>query len=181
VLQIVRGAIGAQERTLEHRSVMALSAVLTLVAHGARGRAYCGTGRACTDRQGHGYSGLVSGLTSAVREPRSWFLRANAAERERTRSSNWPAARGPRAERSGWGRDDLVSSSGLRGHRARRGICPGFAIFSTCRFWDRPGGRQRAARPGDADDEYRPRMSLPFKLLPVRWAVDGWGCSAGPW
>jgi len=175
VLQIVRGAIGAQN-VPSSTVVMALSAVLTLVAMAPVGaRIAERAGPVLTDKATD-TSGLVSGLTSAVREPLGGFLRANAAERERTRFFELARRTRPEAERERVGRDDLVVViPAFVVTELAEAFALGFAIYLPFLVIDLVVANVLLALGMQMMNPTQ--VSLPFKLL-LFVAVDGWGLLA---
>jgi type III secretion protein R len=175
VLQIVRGAIGAQN-VPSSTVVMALSAVLTLVAMapvGARIAERAGPllGGKTTDS-----SALVAGLVSAVREPLGGFLRANAAERERSRFFELARRARPEVERDRVGRDDLVVViPAFVVTELTEAFALGFAIYLPFLVIDLVVANVLLALGMQMMNPTQ--VSLPFKLL-LFVAVDGWGLLA---
>src|SRR5512144_2021702 len=85
VLQIVRGAIGAQNIP-SNTVVMALAAALTLLAMAPVGsRIYDRAKPLLESEKVSDTSTFVKGALDATREPLRDFLRANASEREHNR------------------------------------------------------------------------------------------------
>src|SRR5688572_4388738 len=108
VLQIVRGAIGAQN-VPSNVIVMALAGALTLLAMAPLGSRV--TARAepvLATAEERPTTVWVVALWEAVREPVRGFLRANASARERGRFFDAARAARPAADRDGVGRDDLL-------------------------------------------------------------------------
>jgi type III secretory pathway component EscR len=84
VLQIVRGAVGAQN-VPSGAVVMALSAALTLLAMAPLGAHILERATPLWEGKAKDTTTLVSGLVDATRDPLRSFLRANASRRERVR------------------------------------------------------------------------------------------------
>jgi type III secretion protein R len=85
VLQIVRGAIGAQ-KVPSNTVIMALSGALTLLAMAPVGsRISDRAGPLLRPEKAQETSALVEGAIEATREPLRGFLKANGSERERNR------------------------------------------------------------------------------------------------
>jgi type III secretion protein R len=175
VLQIVRGAIGAQN-VPSSTVVMALSAVLTLVAMAPVGSRIAERAGPLLTEKTTDTSALVSGLTSAVREPLGGFLRANAAERERTRFFELARRTRPEAERDQVGRDDLVVViPAFVVTELAEAFALGFAIYLPFLVIDLVVANVLLALGMQMMNPTQ--VSLPFKLL-LFVAVDGWGLLA---
>src|SRR6266542_3631710 len=84
VLQIVRGAIGAQN-VPSGTVVMALSAALTVLAMAPVGSRILERAAPLWEGKVRDTSALVTGLVEATRDPMRGFLQSNASERERVR------------------------------------------------------------------------------------------------
>src|SRR5690349_12927127 len=84
VLQIVRGAVGAQN-VPSGSVVMALSAALTLLAMAPVGGRIIERATPLWEGKVKDTTALVTGLVDAARDPVRSFLRANASEREKGR------------------------------------------------------------------------------------------------
>src|SRR5580692_3720034 len=108
VLQIVRGAIGAQS-VPSSTVVMALAAALTMLAMAP-------VGQKIADRAAPLFSAreapdtvtLVEGTLTALREPMREFLKANADGREKERFLQVARSSRPEPERAGVTADDLT-------------------------------------------------------------------------
>lgn len=175
VLQIVRGAIGAQN-VPSNTVIMALSASLTLLAMAP-------VGSRIADRAGPLLSGkeadtsaLVSGLVDATREPLRNFLRANASEREKSRFFEIAKLARPEAERSAVGRDDFVILiPAFVISELIEAFALGFAIYLPFLIIDLVVSNVLLALGMQMMNPTQ--VSLPFKLL-LFVAVDGWGLLA---
>ncbi len=176
VLQIVRGAIGAQN-VPSNTVIMALAGALTLLAMAP-------VGTRIGDRAGPLFIGdkakdttaLVSGVIEATREPLRGFLRANASERERTRFYEIARQARPEAERAEVGRDDLVVViPAFVTTELVEAFALGFAIYLPFLIIDLLVSNVLLALGMQMMNPSQ--VSLPFKLL-LFVAVDGWGLLA---
>ncbi|MEB2312578.1 MAG: type III secretion system export apparatus subunit SctR [Sorangiineae bacterium] len=174
VLQIVRGAIGAQN-VPSNTVVMALAGALTLIAMAPVGSRIAD--RAAPLLEGkHETSELVSGIIEATREPIRAFLRANASARERGRFYEIARAARPEAERSRVGRDDLVVViPAFVVSELIEAFALGFAIYLPFLIVDLVVSNVLLALGMQMMNPTQ--VSLPFKLL-LFVAVDGWGLLA---
>jgi type III secretion protein R len=108
VLQIVRGAIGAQGIP-SSTVIMALSAALTLMAMAPVGdKILARAGPLLSAKSVPEASALVEHGLEAIREPMRDFLRANASEDERARFLDVAKRARPDADRASVGADDLT-------------------------------------------------------------------------
>ncbi len=108
VLQIVRGAIGAQN-VPSSTVIMALAGALTLLAMAPVGEAiFTRAAPLATARPAPDTLTLLEGGVDAVREPMRGFLRANSNERERARFLAVARSARPEADRARVTADDLV-------------------------------------------------------------------------
>ncbi len=176
VLQIVRGAIGAQG-VPSNTVVMALAAALTMLAMAPVGTRIAERaeplweGEAVKDTPV-----LVAGLFKATVEPVRDFLRANASERERQRFFELARAARPDAERDQVGRDDLVVLiPSFMVTELLEAFALGFAIYLPLLVIDLVVGNVLLALGMQMMNPTQ--VSLPFKLL-LFVAVDGWGLLA---
>ncbi|MBX3182829.1 MAG: type III secretion system export apparatus subunit SctR [Polyangiaceae bacterium] len=176
VLQIVRGAIGAQG-VPSNTVVMALAAALTMLAMAPVGTRIAERaeplweGEAVKDTPV-----LVAGLFKATVEPIRDFLKANASERERQRFFELARAARPEAERDQVGRDDLVVLiPSFMVTELLEAFALGFAIYLPLLVIDLVVGNVLLALGMQMMNPTQ--VSLPFKLL-LFVAVDGWGLLA---
>lgn len=176
VLQIVRGAIGAQN-VPSNTVITALAAALTLIAMSP-------VGSRIADRAGPLFEGeivedtsaLVEGLIDATREPMRDFLSANGSERERSRF--FQIAREVRApeERADVGQRDLVVViPAFVTTELIEAFALGFAIYLPFLVIDLVVSNVLLALGMQMMNPTQ--VSLPFKLL-LFVAVDGWGLLA---
>jgi type III secretion protein R len=108
VLQIVRGAIGAQGIP-SSTVIMALSASLTLMAMAPVGdKILARAGPLLSAKTTPDATSLIEHGVDAVREPMRDFLRANASEGERSRFLDVAKHARPEADRAAVGADDLT-------------------------------------------------------------------------
>jgi len=176
VLQIVRGAIGAQS-VPTNTVIIAFAGALTVLAMAP-------LGTRIADRAGpllepaamNDSAAWVGGMLTATREPLRAFLKANGSARERERFYQIALAARPEAERAGVGRDDLVILvpafvvSELIGAFAL-----GFAIYLPFLVIDLVVSNVLLALGMQMMSPTQ--VSLPFKLL-LFVAIDGWGLLA---
>lgn len=175
VLQIVRGAIGAQG-VPSGTVVTALAASLTLLAMAPvlqrvsdRAEPLLEGPRAAADS-----STLVRGVIEAVREPLRSFLQANADPREQARFAEVArraAAGGPAAGAS----DFAVLGPAFLSTELREAFALGFALYLPFLVIDLVVANVLVAL---GLQQLQPtQVSLPFKLL-LFVAIDGWGLLA---
>ncbi len=107
VLQIVRGAVGAQN-VPSGAVIMALSGALTILAMAPLGSQILERAAPLWDGKAKDTSALVAGLVDATRDPMRGFLRANASERERVRFFEVAKNARPEPDRAEVGTDDFV-------------------------------------------------------------------------
>lgn len=176
VLQIVRGAIGAQSVPTS-TVIMAFAGALTVLAMAP-------VGSRIADRAGplleparmEDSTAWVGGMLEATREPIRAFLKANGSGRERERFFQIARAARPEPERAQVGRDDLVILvpafvvSELIGAFAL-----GFAIYLPFLVIDLVVSNVLLALGMQMMSPSQ--VSLPFKLL-LFVAIDGWGLLA---
>ena len=176
VLQIVRGAIGAQN-VPSNVIVMALASALTLLAMapvGSRIAARAEPLLAPSAEQGTTTWAL--GLVDAAREPIRNFLRGNASARERTRFYEIARAARPKAERDGVGRDDwVILIPAFVVTELLAAFALGFALYLPFLVLDLVVANVLLALGMQMLNPTQ--VSLPFKLL-LFVAVDGWGLLA---
>ncbi|HET9930279.1 MAG TPA: type III secretion system export apparatus subunit SctR [Polyangiaceae bacterium] len=173
VLQIVRGAIGAQN-VPSNLIVMALAGALTLLAMAPVGSRIASRSEPLfspgADKDTQSW---VVGLVEAAREPVRGFLRGNASERERNRFYEVARAARPPAERSAVERDDLtVLVPAFVVSELARAFALGFAIYLPFLILDLVVANVLLALGMQMLNPTQ--VSLPFKLL-LFVAVDGWG------
>ena len=175
VLQIVRGAIGAQNIP-SNSVILALSASLTLLAMAPVGsRIIDRAGPVLADRPAD-TSELVSATLEAVREPMRDFLRANSSDRERNRFYEIARAARPENERDSVGRDDLVLIiPAFVVTELIEAFALGFAIYLPFLVIDLVVSNVLLSLGMQMMNPTH--VSLPFKLL-LFVAVDGWGLLA---
>lgn len=176
VLQIVRGAIGAQN-VPSNTVVMALSAALTLLAMAPVGSRIADRAAPlfATDAV-QDTTKLVKGAIEATREPLRDFLRANASPREHERFYEIARMARPEAERGDVGKNDMVIViPAFVVTELIEAFALGFAIYLPFLIIDLVVSNVLLAlgmqmmNPG--------QVSLPFKLL-LFVAIDGWGLLA---
>jgi type III secretion protein R len=176
VLQIVRGAIGAQN-VPSNVIVMALASALTLLAMapvGSRIAARAEPLLAPSAEQGTTTWAL--GLVEAAREPIRSFLRGNASARERTRFYEIARAARPKAERDSVGRDDwVILIPAFVVTELLAAFALGFALYLPFLVLDQVVANVLLALGMQMLNPTQ--VSLPFKLL-LFVAVDGWGLLA---
>jgi type III secretion protein R len=173
VLQIVRGAIGAQNIP-SSTVIMALASALTLLAMAPvstrieeRARPLFQPG---AERD---TSTWVVELAQATREPIRDFLKANASNREKGRFFEIARAARPPAERAQLGRDDLVILvPAFVVSELIAAFALGFALYLPFLVIDLVVSNVLLALGMQMMNPTQ--VSLPFKLL-LFVAVDGWG------
>jgi type III secretion protein R len=176
VLQIVRGAIGAQN-VPSSTVIMAFAGALTILAMAP-------LGTRLSDR----ISPLLSpsaqtetsewllGVAAAAKEPVVSFLQKNASERERTRFFEIARAARPPAERDVVKRDDLtVVVPAFVVSELLEAFALGFAIYLPFLVIDLVVANVLLALGMQMLNPSQ--VSLPFKLL-LFVAIDGWGLLA---
>jgi type III secretion protein R len=176
VLQIVRGAIGAQN-VPSNTVVMALAAVLSVVAMAP----VLGV---ISDRAEPVLAGaaqkettaLVTGLVDAAREPMRGFLWANASPTERARFLDVARSARPPADRGKVGDHDLiVLIPAFMVTELYEAFLLGFAIYLPFLVVDLVVANVLLALGMQMLNPTQ--VSLPFKLL-LFVAADGWGLLA---
>lgn len=176
VLQIVRGAIGAQG-VPSSTVVMALSAALTVLAMAPVGGKIAG--RAAPLFEGErpkDTSTLVAGIASAVKDPLRGFLEANASARERDRFFEIAKKARPEAERAEVGRHDFtVLVPAFVVSELYEAFALGFALYLPFLVIDLVVANVLLALGMQMLSPTQ--VSLPFKLL-LFVAIDGWGLLA---
>ncbi|MDX2055443.1 MAG: EscR/YscR/HrcR family type III secretion system export apparatus protein [Polyangiaceae bacterium] len=177
VLQIVRGAIGAQN-VPSNTLITALATALTLIAMAPVGSKIAERAAPLFEAKAAKLSpsDAVVGLVTATREPLSAFLKANASERERNRFFEIARSQRPPADRDKVDRGDLaVVIPAFVTTELIEAFALGFAIYLPFLVIDLVianvllGLGMHTMNPA--------QISLPFKLL-LFVAVDGWGLLA---
>ncbi len=176
VLQIVRGAIGAQN-VPSNTVIMALSASLTILAMAPVGSKIADRAAPLfAEGRAQDTTELVTGIVEATREPLRAFLKANASERERGRFYEIARLARPVAERDAVGRDDFVILiPAFMISELIEAFALGFAIYLPFLIIDLVVSNVLLALGMQMMNPTQ--VSLPFKLL-LFVAVDGWGLLA---
>jgi type III secretion protein R len=176
VLQIVRGAIGAQN-VPSSTVIMAFAGALTILAMAPLGtRLGDRIGPLLEPSAQTETAGWLIGVAAAAKEPVVSFLQKNASERERNRFFEIARSARPPAERDVVKRDDLsVIVPAFVVTELLEAFALGFAIYLPFLVIDLVVANVLLAlgmqmlNPG--------QISLPFKLL-LFVAIDGWGLLA---
>jgi len=173
VLQIVRGAIGAQNIP-SSTVIMALAGALTLLAMAPVGTRIEARARPLFEPGAErDTSTWVIALTEATREPIRDFLRANASSRERVRFFEIARAARPVAERESVGKDDFVILvPAFVVSELIAAFALGFALYLPFLVIDLVVSNVLLALGMQMMNPTQ--VSLPFKLL-LFVAIDGWG------
>lgn len=176
VLQIVRGAIGAQN-VPSNVVVMALAGALTLLAMAPVGSRIAERAEPLFQPNADFASvPWAIGAVQAASEPIRDFLKANGAPRERARFYEIARAARPAAERDRVGRDDLVVLvPAFVITELLEAFALGFAIYLPFLVIDLVVANVLLALGMQMLNPTQ--VSLPFKLL-LFVAVDGWGILA---
>jgi type III secretion protein R len=176
VLQIVRGAIGAQN-VPSNAVITALSAALTLLAMAPVGSRIADRAAPLFERETvQDTTKLVSGAIDATREPLRDFLRANASAREHDRFYEIARLARPEPERGDVGRNDLVVViPAFVVTELIEAFALGFAIYLPFLIIDLVVSNVLLALGMQMMNPVQ--VSLPFKLL-LFVAIDGWGLLA---
>jgi type III secretion protein R len=176
VLQIVRGAIGAQNIP-SNTVVMALAAALTLLAMAPVGTRIADRAKPLLESDTVAETGtFVKGIIDATREPLRDFLKANASTRELNRFYEIAKAARPEAERKDVGRADLVVViPAFVVTELLEAFALGFAIYLPFLVIDLVVSNVLLALGMQMMNPTQ--VSLPFKLL-LFVAIDGWGLLA---
>lgn len=176
VLQITRGAIGAQNIP-SSTVIMALAAALTVVAMAPVGTKIMDRAEPLfTEGGAKATSEFVGGLMSAAREPLRGFLKANASQRERTRFFELARQSHAPADRDGVGRDDLsIVIPAFVVTELVEAFALGFAIYLPFLVIDLVVANVLLSLGMQMMSPTQ--IALPFKLL-LFVAVDGWGLLA---
>jgi type III secretion protein R len=173
VLQIVRGAIGAQN-VPSNTVILALSGALTVLAMAPLGAQISErAGSVLNADKLKDTSALVSGIIEATREPLRGFLKANAAGRERKRFFEIARAARRTTNPNAVSPDDLfVLIPAFVVSELIAAFALGFAIFLPFLIIDLVVSNVLLALGMQMMNPTQ--VSLPFKLL-LFVAIDGWG------
>ncbi len=173
VLQIVRGAIGAQNIP-SSTVIMALAGALTLLAMAPVGARIEERSRPLFEPGAErDTSAWLIELARATREPIRGFLNANASKRERERFYEIARASRPPQERAQVGRDDFVILvPAFVVSELIAAFALGFALYLPFLVIDLVVSNVLLALGMQMMNPTQ--VSLPFKLL-LFVAVDGWG------
>jgi type III secretion protein R len=175
VLQIVRGAIGAQNIP-SNAVILALSGALTVLAMAPVGSRIMQRAGPLFAQAGTDTRASVLATFEAAREPIRAFLKANSSDRERTRFYELARSARPDAQRDQVGRDDLpVVVPAFVVTELMEAFALGFAIFLPFLVVDLVVANVLLALGMQMMNPTH--VSLPFKLL-LFIAVDGWGLLA---
>jgi type III secretion protein R len=176
VLQIVRGAIGAQN-VPSSTVIMAFAGALTILAMAPLGtRLSDRLSPLLTPSAQSETSEWILGVAAAAKEPVVSFLRQNASERERGRFFEIARAARPPAERDVVKRDDLtVVVPAFVVTELLEAFALGFAIYLPFLVIDLVVANVLLALGMQMLNPSQ--VSLPFKLL-LFVAIDGWGLLA---
>jgi type III secretion protein R len=176
VLQIVRGAIGAQS-VPSSSVIMALSAALTLIAMAPVGdKIIARAAPLWTAEKTPDTVTLVERGIDAVREPMREFLKNNASETERNRFLDVARRARPAEERATVGADDLtVLVPSFVVTELTEAFAIGFLVFLPFLVIDLVVSNVLLALGMQMMSPTQ--VSLPFKLL-LFVAIDGWGLLA---
>ncbi len=175
VLQIVRGAIGAQNIP-SNAVILALSGALTVLAMAPVGSRIVQRAGPLFAEAGTDTRASVLATFKAAREPMRAFLKANSSDRERTRFYELARNARPDSERDQVGRDDLpVVVPAFVVTELMEAFALGFAIFLPFLVIDLVVANVLLALGMQMMSPTH--VSLPFKLL-LFVAVDGWGLLA---
>ena len=173
VLQIVRGAIGAQG-VPSNTVVLALSAALTLIAMAPVGNRVAERLEPLLARSVTDSSELISGAIEAVREPLRSFLANNASAKEKQRFLRLARKKQP-ADTSLSDTDLMVVVPAFLVTELLEAFTLGFAIYLPFLLIDLVVANVLL---GLGMQTLNPtQVSLPFKLL-LFVAADGWGLLA---
>ncbi len=173
VLQIVRGAIGAQG-VPSSSVVLALSAALTLIAMAPVGSRVADRLQPLLGRSVADPSELISGAIEAVREPLRVFLSNNASNREKERFLKLAKKKRP-ADAEVKDSDLMVVVPAFLVTELLEAFTLGFAIYLPFLVIDLVVANVLI---GLGMQMMNPmQISLPFKLL-LFVAADGWGLLA---
>jgi type III secretion protein R len=176
VLQIVRGAIGAQN-VPSSTVIMAFAGALTILAMAPLGtRLSERLGPMLEPGAQTETAGWLVGVAAAAKEPVAGFLQKNASERERNRFYEIARAARPAAEREVVKRDDFtVVVPAFVVTELLEAFALGFAIYLPFLVIDLVVANVLLALGMQMLNPTQ--ISLPFKLL-LFVAIDGWGLLA---
>jgi type III secretion protein R len=176
VLQIVRGAIGAQN-VPSSTVIMAFAGALTILAMAPLGTRLSERLSPLLEPNAQTEtSAWLTGAAAAAREPIASFLRQNASERERRRFFEIARAARPNAERGVVKPDDLsVIVPAFVVSELLAAFALGFAIYLPFLVIDLVVANVLLALGMQMLNPSQ--VSLPFKLL-LFVAIDGWGLLA---
>ena len=176
VLQIVRGAIGAQS-VPSSSVIMALAAALTLIAMAPVGdKILARAAPLWTADKTPDTVTLVERGIDAVREPMREFLKNNASETERNRFLDVARRARPAEERAAVGADDLtILVPSFVVTELTEAFAIGFLVFLPFLVIDLVVSNVLLALGMQMMSPTQ--VSLPFKLL-LFVAIDGWGLLA---
>jgi len=176
VLQIVRGAIGAQS-VPSSSVIMALAAALTLIAMAPVGDKIIARATPLwTAEKTPDTVTLVERGIDAVREPMREFLKNNASETERNRFLDVARRARPAEERAAVGADDLtILVPSFVVTELTEAFAIGFLVFLPFLVIDLVVSNVLLALGMQMMSPTQ--VSLPFKLL-LFVAIDGWGLLA---
>jgi type III secretion protein R len=171
VLQIVRGAIGAQN-VPSGTVIMALAGALSVLAMAPLGATIVARAAPLFDGKTLETSALVSGLMEATRDPLRDFLAKNASERERVRFFEVARMARPPADRAAVAREDfVVLIPAFVTSELYLAFALGFAIYLPFLIIDLVVANVLLALGMQMLSPTQ--VSLPFKLL-LFVAIDGW-------
>jgi type III secretion protein R len=176
VLQIVRGAIGAQS-VPTNAVIMAFAGALTLLAMAPVGSRIVERAAPLLSAEAAADSAKwLGGMIEATSGPLRSFLKANASERERARFFEIAKAARPEPERAAVGRDDLVILvPAFVVTELIEAFALGFALYLPFLVIDLVVSNVLLAL--GMQMMTPSQVSLPFKLL-LFVAIDGWGLLA---
>ncbi len=175
VLQIVRGAIGAQN-VPSNTIVIALSAALTVLAMAPIGGQIAERAGPVLEADRGDAAALVSGLAGAAVEPMRDFLSENSSERERVRFFQLAKKARTPENRAAVSQDDLtVIIPAFITTELLEAFALGFALYLPFLVIDLLVSNVLLALGMQMMNPTQ--VSLPFKLL-LFVAVDGWGLLA---
>lgn len=176
VLQIVRGAIGAQSIPT-NTVIMAFAGALTLLAMAPVGsRILDRASPLLTVEASADSARWLGGMIEATGEPLRAFLKANASDREKGRFLEIAKAARPEPERSRVGRDDIVILvPAFVVTELIEAFALGFALYLPFLIVDLVVSNVLLAL--GMQMMTPAQVSLPFKLL-LFVAIDGWGLLA---
>jgi type III secretion protein R len=175
VLQIVRGAIGAQG-VPSGTVVLALSAALTLLAMAPVGSRILERTAPLLEGKAKDTSSLIIGFVEAVRDPLHGFLQANTSDREKERFVDVAKKARPPAERDSITPDDWsVLVPAFVTTELFEAFALGFALYLPFLVIDLVIANVLLALGMQMLSPTQ--VSLPFKLL-LFVAIDGWGLLA---